>query len=176
MIFEECGIGGAYLISPQPHSDHRGSFARAWCEQEFAAHGISFTPKQANVGFSIHKGTLRGIHFQRAPDLEAKLVRCTRGSVFDVVVDLRPDSTTYCKWYGAELTPENGKMLLVPECCGHGCVTLEDNSEIYYLTSAVYAPQSATGARFDDPAFGIDWPVSPEWLSDQDQSWPDWSR
>jgi len=124
------------------------------------------------MGLSLHKGTLRGVHFQVAPALEAKLVRCTRGSIFDVVLDLRPESPSYGKWFGAELSAANGRMMYIPEGCGHGCQSLEENTEIFYMASAFYAPGEARGVRFDDPAFGIQWPVAASIVSEQDRNWP----
>jgi dTDP-4-dehydrorhamnose 3,5-epimerase len=145
---------------------------RAWCVREFAEHGLDFMPVQANMGFSVRKGTVRGMHFQEAPALEAKLVRCTRGAMVDVVLDLRPESSTYGRWYGAELSAENGRMVYVPEGCAHGCQTLEDNTEMYYMTSGFYTPSAVRGVRFDDPAFSIQWPLVPIGVSEQDRSWP----
>lgn len=172
MKFIECDISGAWVIEPTPHQDARGRFMRAWCAQEFAAHGIAFVPVQANMGLSLRKGTIRGLHYQVAPALEAKLVRCTSGAVFDVVVDLRPGSTTYGAWYGTTLSAENGRMLYVPEGCAHGCQSTQDQTEIYYMTSAVYSPHEVRGARYDDPAFGIRWPLPVSETSDQDRTWP----
>ncbi len=172
MKFSECGINGAWVIEPTPHEDARGRFMRAWCRAEFSEHAIDFTPLQANMAFSIREGTIRGLHYQVAPALEAKLVRCTRGAIFDVVVDLRPGSPTYRSWYGTRLSADNGHMLYVPEGCAHGCQALEDNAEIYYLASAVYAPREARGVRYDDPAFEIRWPLPVSSISDQDRSWP----
>jgi dTDP-4-dehydrorhamnose 3,5-epimerase len=174
MLIEACSVTGAYVITPEPHSDERGQFARAWCLEEFSRAGINFRPVQLNRGQSRRRGTIRGIHYQTAPDLEAKLVWCTRGSIFDVVVDLRADSATLNSWFGLELTPQNGKLLYVPESCGHGCLSMEDDTEFLYLTSTTYAPQSATGVRYDDPAFMIDWPVPVSQCSDQDGRWPLW--
>lgn len=145
---------------------------RAWCAREFADQGIAFAPVQANMGYSLRKGTLRGMHFQADPSPEAKLVRCTRGAMFDVVVDLRPESPTYRRWCGVELTPENGRMLFLPEYCAHGYQTLVDDTEMYYMTSAFYDPKAASGVRFNDPALGIAWPLSAIAVSGQDQSWP----
>ena len=136
MRFEKSSVPGAWVIDPTPHEDDRGRFMRAWCLREFSDHGIQFTPLQANMGLSLRKGTIRGLHYQVAPALEAKLVRCTAGAVFDVVVDLRPESPTYRAWYGTELTPENGRMLYVPEGCAHGCQALTDNTEIHYIVRA----------------------------------------
>jgi dTDP-4-dehydrorhamnose 3,5-epimerase len=172
MRFTEADIAGAMVIDPNPHEDDRGRFMRAWCAREFAEHGLDFVPVQANMGFSIRKGTVRGMHFQEAPALEAKLVRCTRGTIFDVVLDLRPESKSYGKWYGTELSAENGRMLYVPEHCAHGCQTLEDRTEIYYLTSAFYSPSEVRGVRFDDPAFNVQWPLAASEVSQQDRNWP----
>jgi dTDP-4-dehydrorhamnose 3,5-epimerase len=124
------------------------------------------------MGYSVAKGTLRGMHFQKEPALEAKLIRCTRGAMFDVLLDLRPESSTYRKWYGLELSAENARMLYVPEQCAHGYQTLQQDTEMYYLTSAFYTPGAATGVRFDDPAFAIHWPLTPTMISEQDRSWP----
>src|ERR1039458_321047 len=138
MQFTVTSIVGALVIDLSVHTDDRGRFMRAWCSREFADHGLDFSPVQANMGFSVHKGTIRGMHYQDALAIEAKLVRCTRGRIFDVVLDLRPESDTYCKWYGTELSAENGRMLYVPERCGHGCQSLEDGCEIHYMTSAFF--------------------------------------
>jgi dTDP-4-dehydrorhamnose 3,5-epimerase len=170
--FRETALAGAWVIDPSPHQDERGRFTRAWCAREFEEHGIRFTPVQANVAFSRCRGTIRGMHFQVAPALEAKLVRCTRGAMFDVALDLRPGSPSYGKWWGEELTAENGRMLFVPELCAHGYQTLEDDTEMHYMTSAFYAPASATGVRFDDPAFSIAWPLPVTMVSEQDLGWP----
>ena len=172
MRFTETDIIGAWVIDPNPHEDDRGRFMRAWCAREFAEHGIDFLPVQANMGFSVRKGTVRGIHYQEAPALEAKLVRCTRGTIFDVVLDLRRNSRTYGRWCGAELSAQNGRMLYVPEHCAHGYQTLEDYTEIYYMASEFYAPDSVRGMRFDDPAFGIQWPLVATAVSEQDRNWP----
>jgi dTDP-4-dehydrorhamnose 3,5-epimerase len=172
MRFLETNVAGAWVIEPSPHQDCRGRFMRAWCAREFEEHGIHFVPVQANLGFSAKKGTIRGMHFQEAPALEAKLVRCTRGAMFDVAIDLRPGSATYGKWHGVELTAENGRMLFVPEQCAHGYQTLEGNTEMHYMTSQFYAPESACGVLFDDPAFEIQWPLAATVLSEQDRNWP----
>ncbi len=172
MIFTEVQVAGAWIIDPSPYHDERGRFMRSWCVQEFEEQGIHFLPVQANMQFSRRKGTVRGLHLQVAPALEAKLVRCTRGAIFDVAVDLRPGSPSFGKWCDAELTAENGRMLYVPEHCAHGFQTIEENSEAMYLTSAFYAPKSCQGARFDDPAFGIQWPLPVSVISEQDRNWP----
>ena len=139
---------------------------------KFTETGITFVPVQANMGFSTRKGTVRGMHFQEAPAQEAKLVRCTRGAMFDVVIDLRPESRTYLRWYSVTLSAENGRMMYVPELCAHGYQTLEENTEMHYMTSAFYASESAHGVRFDDPAFAIVWPLPAVAISDQDRNWP----
>jgi dTDP-4-dehydrorhamnose 3,5-epimerase len=170
--FTQTEIEGAWVIDPATHEDERGRFFRAWCAQEFAEQGINFKPVQANMGFSLRKGTVRGMHFQVGPALEAKLVRCTRGAMFDVVLDLRPDSKTYGKWYGVELTADSGRMLYLPEACAHGYQTLKDRTEMHYMASHIYTPGSARGARFDDPAFQIHWPLAVSVISEQDRNWP----
>jgi len=172
MHFKASAIFGAIVIDPNRREDERGYFSRAWCIQEFGDNGINFVPVQENLGFSIRKGTVRGMHFQTEPALEAKLVRCTRGRIFDVVVDLRPESPSYRKWYGAELSAENGRILYVPERCAHGYQTLEDSTDVYYLTSQFYTPKAARGVRFDDPTFSIDWPLAATTISEQDRNWP----
>lgn len=172
MNFLASKVSGAWTIDPTPHTDPRGRFFRAWCVEEFAAHGIDFTPLQANMGTSRQAGTVRGMHYQVAPAEEAKLVRCTRGSVFDVLVDLRPGSATHGQWFGTELSARNARMLYVPPLCAHGYQTLEDESEVLYMTSALYRPDAVRGLRFDDPAVGIAWPLPPQALSDQDLRWP----
>ncbi len=172
MYFRETGLAGAMVIDPSPHQDDRGRFLRAWCTKEFAGHGLDFLPVQANMGLSTRKGTVRGMHFQVAPAPEAKLVRCTRGAMFDVVLDVRPASPTFGKWYGVELSAENSRMLYVPEGCAHGYQTLEEFTEMYYMTSAFYNSGAARGVRFDDPLFGIQWPLPTAIVSEQDRNWP----
>jgi dTDP-4-dehydrorhamnose 3,5-epimerase len=172
MKFIDCSVAGARVIEPTPREDDRGRFARAWCQREFSEQGIEFAPLQCNMAYSIHKGTIRGLHYQIDPAPEAKLVRCTRGSVFDVVVDLRPSSPTYLAWYGVCLSADNGQMLYLPEGCAHGCLSMEDHTEIYYMTSAVYSPENARGRRYDDPTIGVRWPLSVSFASEQDKNWP----
>jgi dTDP-4-dehydrorhamnose 3,5-epimerase len=172
MHFTETRVAGAWIIDLSPHHDERGRFMRAWCVREFEEQGIHFLPVQANMQFSPRKGTVRGLHLQISPALEAKLVRCTRGAIFDVAVDLRPASPSFGEWSSAELSAENGRMLYVPEHCAHGFQSIEENSEVMYLTSAFYAPESCRGARFDDPAFGIQWPLPVSAISEQDRNWP----
>jgi|SRR5882672_1179744 len=172
MIFSACRVVDARVVDPTPRVDERGRFARAWCSDEFANAGIRFVPVQANTSSSKRKGTMRGMHYQVAPALEAKLVRCTKGSILDVVVDVRADSPTYGLWHAETLSGENGRMLFVPEGCAHGCVSLEDDTEIYYLTSAFYSPECVRGVRFDDPTFAVAWPIEVKYVSDQDRAWP----
>ena len=172
MKFLTSDVAGAWVIEPAPHADARGRFMRAWCQREFADQGIVFTPLQANMALSSRKGTIRGMHYQVAPALEAKLVRCTRGVLFDVVVDLRPASPTYLAWYGTELSADNGRMLFVPEGCAHGCQSLQDETELHYTASSFYSPGEARGVRHDDPAFAIRWPLAVSAISEQDRSWP----
>ena len=172
MFFSACSVAGARVIEPDPRADPRCRFLRAWCSREFAGAGIEFVPLQANMGLSKRQGTMRGLHYQVEPGLEAKLVRCTAGAIFDVVVDMRPDSPTFLRWHGETLTAANARMLFVPEGCAHGCLSLEDDTEIYYLTSAIYAPASVRGVRFDDPAIGIRWPAPVSEVSEQDVKWP----
>lgn len=170
--FTPTSVVGAVLVNPILREDDRGHFSRAWCVKEFAEQGIEFVPVQANTGSSFRKGTLRGLHFQVKPALEAKLVRCTKGALFDVVVDLRSHSPSYRKWYGVELGAEKYQMLYVPEGCAHGYQTLEDNTDLYYMTSQFFTPSAARGVRFDDLAFGIKWPLLPTAISEQDRNWP----
>lgn len=172
MKFTPGAIVGSYIIDLDRRQDERGYFARAWCEREFSEQGLSTRIVQVNVGVSRVRGTLRGMHYQRAPHAEVKIMRCQRGVVFDVIVDLRPESSTYLHWLGVELSAENGRMLYAPEGCAHGYLTLSDDAELSYSTSEVYAPQYATGVRFDDPAFGIQWPEAVQVISDQDRNWP----
>ena len=172
MLFTKTDIVGIWIIDPSPKEDHRGRFMRAWCAKEFSQHDIEFSPLQANLGFSRTKGTIRGMHYQVAPAVEAKLIRCVRGAMFDVALDLRPESPTFGKWYGTVLSAENGRMMYVPEHCAHGCQSLEDETEMHYMTSAFYNPGAVRGARFDDPAFGIKWPLLATVISEQDLSWP----
>jgi len=172
MRFTETEIRGAWVIDPSPHEDDRGRFMRAWCTREFAEHGIEFSPVQANLGYNFRRGTVRGMHYQEAPALEAKLIRCTRGAMFDVVLDLRPESPSFREWYGTELSANNARMLCVPERCAHGYQTLEEETEMYYMTSGFYVPSLVRGVRFDDPAFKIQWPLVAAAVSEQDLKWP----
>jgi len=177
MIFTETELPGAYVLDLERREDDRGFFARAWCMNELGDHGLVTRIVQANVSFNNRKGTLRGMHMQVAPHAEVKVIRATRGSVLDVIVDLRPDSPTFKRWTGVELSAANGRALYVPEGFAHGYQTLEDDTETFYLVSEFYAPDAERGLRWDDPALGIEWP-DPEnaILSDKDASWPDWSE
>jgi dTDP-4-dehydrorhamnose 3,5-epimerase len=172
MRFLKTKIQGVWLIEPDFHKDVRGHFFRAWCSQEFSDHGIDFVPVQANLGFSKQVGTVRGMHFQAEPAAEAKLVRCTRGTIFDVALDLRPNSPTFREWFGLELKAEDGRMLYLPEGCAHGYQTIEDQTEMYYMTSQHYTPTAVRGVRFNDPMVTIDWPLDVTSVSEQDQAWP----
>jgi dTDP-4-dehydrorhamnose 3,5-epimerase len=172
MQFTPTGLADAWIIDLQRIEDHRGFFARSWCENEFRQHGLNPRVTQRNVGYNHKQGTLRGLHFQLSPDLEAKVLSCTRGAVYDVIVDLRPGSATFCRWVGVELTAANGRMLYAPEGFAHGYQTLADETEFQYLATAPFAPKSARGVRYDDPAFGITWPVPITNMSDADRNWP----
>jgi len=173
VIFKELPLAGAFLIEPERIGDERGFFARTWCRREFEARGLSTEIVQCNVSFNPKKGTLRGMHYQAPPHEEVKIVRCTMGSVYDVIVDLRPDSPTRRKWVGLELTGENRRMLYVPKGFAHGFLTLVDNAEVFYQISEFYHPESARGVRWDDPALGIRWPQAPQVMSERDRSYAD---
>jgi dTDP-4-dehydrorhamnose 3,5-epimerase len=173
MIFTPLPLEGAFVIDLNPISDERGFFARAWCQKEFEEAGIRSSFVQANLAASNRKGTLRGLHYQMAPHAEAKLFRCIRGVVFDVLVDLRADSATFRQWVGVELTQDNRKMVYVPEGFAHGYLALKDNTEVIYHVSAFYAPDAERGCRWDDPAFGIQWPRLTNYIiSEKDRCWP----
>ncbi|HXV42374.1 MAG TPA: dTDP-4-dehydrorhamnose 3,5-epimerase [Anaerolineae bacterium] len=174
MIFHETKLKDAYIIEIEKREDERGFFARGWCQHEFEAHGLVPRIVQANISYNKKRGTLRGMHYQIAPYAETKLVRCTRGALYDVIIDLRPASPTYKQWLGVELTAENYKMLYVPEGFAHGFITLEDITEATYQVSQFYTPGAEGGIRYDDPAFGIKWPVEVQVISAKDQSWPDY--
>lgn len=174
MIFEETKLRGAHLIKLKELTDDRGFFARSWCQREFEEHGLVARVVQTNLSFNHKKGTLRGMHYQVAPYEETKLVRCTRGAIYDVIVDLRPQSPTYYQWVGAELTDANHHMLFVPEGFAHGFQTLAHGTEVTYQVSQFYTPGAEQGARYDDPAFGISWPLDVKVISDKDAKWPDY--
>jgi dTDP-4-dehydrorhamnose 3,5-epimerase len=173
LIFVNTKLSGAYLIELERLADHRGFFGRSWCQKEFENHGLTSEVVQANISFNKKMGTLRGMHYQVAPYEEAKLVRCTRGAIYDVMIDLRPGSETFRKWIGVELAANEYRMLYIPEGCAHGFQTLEDNTEVIYQVTQFYTPGSERGVRYDDPAFGIKWPVPVINVSDKDKSWPD---
>ena len=175
MIFNETKLKGAYIIEIEKRVDERGFFARTWCKNEFELPGLNSQFVQANMSYNKNRGTLRGMHYQIAPYEETKLVRCTRGAIYDVIIDLRPKSTTYKQWLGVELTAENYKMLYIPENFAHGFQTLTDNTEVIYQVSQFYAPGSEKGVRYNDPAFGIEWPIEVQVISDKDENWPDYS-
>lgn len=175
MIFTETKLKGAYIIEIEKREDERGFFARGWCQNEFEAHGLVSRVVQANISYNKKRGTLRGMHYQIAPYEETKLVRCTRGALFDVIVDLRPASPTYRQWYGVELTAENYKMLFVPEGLAHGFITLQDETEATYQVSQFYTPGSERGLRYNDPSFKIEWPAEVQVISEKDKSWPDYA-
>jgi dTDP-4-dehydrorhamnose 3,5-epimerase len=173
MIFTETILRGAYLIRPERLEDDRGFFARVWCRKEFEAHGLGATLVQCNVSFNASRGTLRGMHFQAAPHEEAKLVRCTMGAIYDVIVDLRKKSPTYLRHFGEVLSAENRIMLYVPEGFAHGFITLEDRTEVFYQMSAFYNAESASGVRWNDPSLGIRWPDEVRVISERDRNYPD---
>jgi len=173
MKFEETKLPGVFEIQIEPKADDRGFFARSWCRKEFEAHGLDARTAQCNISFNRRKGTLRGVHYQVPPYSEAKVVRCTHGSIYDVIVDLRPHSPTFKQWTAIVLTAEKRNMAYVPENCAHGFLTLEDETEVFYLMSEFYDAASARGVRFDDPAFGIAWPATVEVISERDRTYPD---
>ena len=172
MNFLETKVAGAYEVRPEPLSDERGFFARTWCQKEFEALGLNTTLVQCNVSFNTRRGTLRGIHYQAAPFAESKLVRCTKGAIYDVIVDLRPKSPTYKDWIAVVLTATNRHMVYVPEGCGHGFLTLDDETEVFYQMSQFYDADSARGVRWNDPTFQIAWPENVEVISERDRSYP----
>ena len=170
MTFTPTAVQGAWLVALQRLEDERGFFARSFCQREFEAHGLDPRLAQCNVSFNAKRGTLRGLHYQAAPHEEAKVVRCTQGAVWDVVVDLRPGSPTFKRWHGVELDASNRLALYVPAGCAHGFQTLADNAEVLYLMSEFYHPESARGLPWDDPAFGIRWPLAEPILSARDRA------
>ncbi len=175
MIFRKTKLVSTFEIDLEPRADERGFFARTWCHEEFKKSGLNPRLVQCSISFNTRKGTLRGMHYQADPYVEAKVVRCTRGAIYDVVIDLRFDSPTFKEWIAVELTAEKRNMVYVPEGCGHGFLTLEDESEIFYQMSEFYNPESARGVRWDDPAFGIAWPEMVEVISERDRSYPNFA-
>jgi dTDP-4-dehydrorhamnose 3,5-epimerase len=172
MKFTNTKIADAWLIDLEPKIDERGFFARAWCQEEFAQHGIELKFAQANIAVSNRAGTLRGLHFQAAPNAEAKLVRCTRGAAFVAIADMRANSPSFGQWLGVELTAENRRALYVPKGCAQGYQTLADDTEMFYQMSTAFVPGAGRGIRYDDPFFKIQWPVEITCISEVDQNWP----
>lgn len=172
MKFNPAGISGVFLIEIEPQSDERGFFARSWCREEFARHGLNAALSQCSISFNLRRGTLRGMHWQAAPHPEAKLVRCTAEAIYDVVLDLRPDSGTFGRWQAFEINAANRHMVYVPEGVAHGFQTLADGSEVFYQISEPHHPECARGVRWDDPAFNIAWPLPVSALSEKDHSYP----
>ena len=172
MIFTETRLKGAFLIQPELLEDERGFFACTWSQREFAERGLNSNPAQGNISFNKKKGTVRGMHYQAAPHGQAKLVRCTKGSIYDVIIDLRSSSATFKEWLGVELTASNHLMLYLPEDFAHGYQTLEDETEIVYQVSSRYAPESGRGIRWNDPAFGISWPLTETIINERDRTYP----
>lgn len=173
MKFTETPLQGAFVVDLEPRGDDRGFFARTFCAREFREHGLDDRLVQGNMSFSRIKGTLRGMHYQLPPAAETKFVRCTRGAIFDVIVDLRPESPTYRRWFGAELTPENRRALYVPKMFAHGFMTLVEDSEASYLVGEYYSPEHERGFRYNDPVFAIEWPGEVNLISPKDENWPD---
>ena len=175
MKFVSTPLAGAYVIELEPAFDERGFFARTWCREEFAAHGLNAALSQCSLSWNKCKGTLRGMHYQDAPYPEAKLVRCSSGRIYDVILDLRPESTTFKQWFGVELSATNHKMLYVPEVFAHGFQALEDNSAVFYQITEAYRPEYARGVRWNDPQFQIRWPIREPILSPRDAALPDYT-
>ena len=173
MKFTETKLKGAFVVEPEPLDDERGFFARTWCSREFALHGLDRQFVQCNVTFNHKSGTLRGMHYQIAPYEEAKLVRCTAGAIYDVILDIRHDSSTFTQWEAFQLSAENRRMIYIPEGFAHGFLTLADNTEVFYQMSQFFEPEYARGVRFDDLVFGIRWPYTPRIVSARDRSFPD---
>ena len=174
MIFTETAIAGAFVIDLERREDDRGFFARSFCEDEFRAHGLEPRVAQCNVSWNRVRGTLRGLHYQAAPHEETKIVRCTRGAIWDVVVDLRRDSNTYRQWTGVDLTDENRRALYIPHGLAHGFITRTDDAEVLYMMGSSYMEGAARGALWNDAAFAIEWPVEPVVISERDRSYPQW--
>jgi dTDP-4-dehydrorhamnose 3,5-epimerase len=172
MIFTETKLKGAFIIDVARLEDERGFFGRAWCKKEFKEHGLNSDAVQANVSYNRHRGTVRGMHYQVEPFTESKTVRCTSGSIFDVIIDIRPDSTTFKQWVGVELTASSFRMLYIPGGFAHGFITLEDHASVHYLITQYYTPGAEAGIRYNDPAFNIEWPIKPTRMSARDMSHP----
>lgn len=176
LIFTETPLSGAYCIDPEQHTDFRGFFARTWSVEEFAAHGLDARVSHNSIAFNHKRGTLRGIHYQLPPFAEAKLVRCTLGAIYDVIIDLRRDSPTFLRHFGVELTHKNRRALYVPAGFAHGCQCLVDDTEITYVITEQFSPAHARGVRWNDPAFGITWPIPDPIILDRDAAWPDFAE
>jgi dTDP-4-dehydrorhamnose 3,5-epimerase len=175
VIFTPTELQGAVIVDLEKREDDRGFFARAWCRREFEDEGLTHRLVQCNLSYNHRRGTLRGLHYQAEPRAEVKLVRCTHGVIYDVIVDLRPRSATFMRWIGVELTAENGRMLYVPEGFAHGYQTLANGTEVFYQVSEFYTPEAERGLRWDDPAFAIEWPAAnPRIMSEKDRNWPDY--
>lgn len=175
MIFVETKLKGAYIVKLKKHEDNRGFFARGWDQTILEQQGLIGTVTQQNIAFSKTKGTVRGLHYQKAPHQETKIIRCTRGAIFDVIVDLRPDSPTYKQWLGVTLAMDDYRVLYMPKDFAHGFQALEDNSEIMYLVSEPYTPGVEAGIRYNDPIISVEWPLPVTLISEKDMSWPDFS-
>ena len=171
MIFKESSLSGVFVVDLKPAKDDRGFFARGWCQKEFADHGLTSSLCQVNISHNHEAGTLRGLHMQTAPYEEAKLVRCVRGAIFDVAVDMRKTSPNYLQWIGYELSAENRTALFIPHGFAHGYQTLTDDTEVFYLISEFYAPGAEAGIHYDDPKIGIDWPIDVSTISEKDKNW-----
>lgn len=176
MIIRESPIPGAFLVETEPVADDRGHFARTWSRTEFTAKGLAVDLDHCGASYNHTKGTLRGMHFQDSPHEEVKLVRCVRGSVYDVALDLRPESPTFRRWFAAELSADNGRALYIPKGCAHGFQTLEDGAEVFYMISVAHRPDAARGVRWDDPAFTIDWPLPTSVIAPRDASFKDFEH
>jgi dTDP-4-dehydrorhamnose 3,5-epimerase len=172
MMFGATGVEGAWLIDIEPKEDERGFFARVWCRQELAAQGLDIEVAQESISWNRHRGTVRGLHFQRPPHAETKIVRCVRGAIFDVIVDLRPRSPSFLRWEALELTAAEHRAIYIPKGLAHGFQVLTDDTEVAYQISAFHVPAAAAGFRYDDPAFGVRWPLPVTMISERDLSWP----
>jgi dTDP-4-dehydrorhamnose 3,5-epimerase len=176
MRFVETELQGVWIVDLEPHRDERGLFARTYCAEEFASRGLPNIFSQASTSFNTARGTLRGMHYQKAPSKEAKLVRCTQGVLYDVVLDLRVESTTFGRSVGIELSADSRRSVVIPHGCAHGFITLADATEVLYMMSEPHAPHLATGVRWNDPTFSISWPLHPAVISERDASYPDFIR
>lgn len=172
MKFQPTSLPGVFVIDTEPISDDRGFFARTWCQDEFKRLGLAADFVQCSISYNRRRGTLRGMHYQKSPHEEVRLVRCTKGGIFDVALDLRPDSQTFKQWFGTELSDQNRKQMYIPKGCAHGFLTLSDDAEVFYQISEFHHPESAAGVRWDDPAFGIQWPAEVAVLHQRDATYP----